>query len=133
MKQESDLGAVKSLYVTGLPDGCTEEELSAAFQKLPVAFERTVICDDKVTRPGDTGARRHYAFVHYAKRSEALKALDVRRLSTPLPLALDAAAQRRRPLPLPQLLDSAAPGSAVKKRPPWLPTAAARVDFANSR
>lgn len=104
MKQEADLGAVKSLYVTGLPEGCTDDQVGEVFSKLPVSYERVVVCDDKVMRPHDAGARRHYAFVHYAKRSDMLRALDVRpcrrsrvyglRASTPVILSLTMATLR---------------------------------------
>lgn len=73
-----DLALVRSLHVTNLPEGCTEAQLRSVFDALGPATERIALLDNKNRGPhGGDGGGREYAFVHFAKRSDMLRVLEV--------------------------------------------------------
>ena len=74
---EADQADVKSLHISNLPEDCTEEQIRSALESLS-PIERVALLDQKQSRPGDPVKKREYAFVHYNKRSTALKVLEVR-------------------------------------------------------
>lgn len=74
---EADQADVKSLHISNLPEDCTEEQIRNALESL-APIERIALLDQKQSRPGDPVKKREYAFVHYTKRSTALKVLEVR-------------------------------------------------------
>lgn len=73
---EADQADVKSLHISNLPEDCTEEQIRSALERLS-PIERVALLDQKQSRPGDPVKKREYAFVHYNKRSTALKVLEV--------------------------------------------------------
>jgi RNA recognition motif-containing protein len=72
-KSDGDQTTVKSLHVSNLPENCTEEKLTATFTALGGVIEKVAMMDAK---PGDV-RKRNFAFVHFDKRSTALKVLEV--------------------------------------------------------
>jgi hypothetical protein len=72
-KSDGDQTTVKSLHVSNLPDNCTEEKITATFQALGGPIEKVAMMEPK---PGDT-RKRNFAFVHFDKRSTALRVLEV--------------------------------------------------------
>ena len=73
-KQDGDQSGVKSLHIAHLPEDMTEEKLLAAFTAYGGAIERIAMPEQ---RPGEM-RKRNFAFVHYDKRSTALRVLEVR-------------------------------------------------------
>jgi RNA recognition motif-containing protein len=74
-KHEADLALVKSLHISNLPEDCTDAQLKQLFEDMAPGVERIAMLDDRKGR--DDGQRRNFAFVHYRKRSDALRALEV--------------------------------------------------------
>jgi hypothetical protein len=74
---EVDNPDVKSLHVGNLPEECTEEKLRAAFEPL-APLDRVALLDQKPGRGGEPGKKRDYAFIHYDRRSVAIRVLEVR-------------------------------------------------------
>lgn len=65
---------MKSLHISNLPSDTTEEAITEAFKPYG-PMERIALLDQK---NGEAGKKRDYAFVHYEKRSNMLKAFEVR-------------------------------------------------------
>jgi hypothetical protein len=76
-QEGSNNSDVKSLHVSNLPYDCTEDMLREAFE-VHAPIERIALLDRKVQRQGEQNKKREYAFVHYEKRSTALRVLEVR-------------------------------------------------------